>query len=164
MSIFFRLPPSESSWGLGGVCSVSGPLRGAGEAELRIALSRARAAVRPTVRAPRRVPRIWGHWAHLMTTVHRGRSSECGFVAQFLRLRKSVSRSVPALFFWACLHFYGPCVWEDQSITHKVVSVALSSSKHSKQKSTSVTRQPRSGTHLDPTLSNEARNLPAWSI
>ena len=149
LSIFFRLPPSESSWGLGGVCSVSGPLRGAGEAELRIALSRARAAVRPTVQAPRRMPRSWGHWAHLMTTVHHGRSSDGGFVAQFLRLRKFVRASEPGRFgtvFWACLHFWGPCVWEPNPLTHKVVSTALSPFKHSTQKVASQLSPVGSGT------------------
>ena len=54
---------------------------------------RAPAVVRS--KPPRRVLRIWGHWAHLMTTAHRGRSSDGGFVEQFLWLRKSVScRSV----------------------------------------------------------------------
>ena len=53
---FFHFqPPSESSWRSRRVCGASGPLRGVGEAN-RIALSRARAAVRPTVQAPRRVP------------------------------------------------------------------------------------------------------------
>ncbi len=58
----------------------------------------------------RRVLRIWGHWAHLMTTVHRGRSSDGGFVAQFLRLRKSVRTSEPGRFrhcFLALFTFLG---------------------------------------------------------
>ena len=146
-AIISRLYPSEASWGLGGVCSVFGPLRGARETDLRIAW--ARAAVRPAVQAPRRMPRNWGHWAHLMTTAHRGRSSDGGFVAQFLRLRKFVRASEPGRFgtvFWACLHFWGPCVWEPNPLTHKVVSTALSPFKHSKQKVHLAASQPRSRT------------------
>ena len=109
----------------------------------------ARAAVRPTVQAPRRVLRIWGHWAHLLTTAHRGRSSDCGFVAQFLWLRKSVRTSEPGRFrtvFWACLHFLAPCVWEANNSTHKVVLTALSPFKHSKQKVASQRSPVGSGT------------------
>ena len=58
-AIISRLYPSEASWRSRRVCSVSGPLRGAGEADLRFALSWVRGAVRPTVqlaKPPRRVP------------------------------------------------------------------------------------------------------------
>ena len=97
----------------------------------------------------RRVLRIWGHWAHLLTTAHRGRSSDCGFVAQFLWLRKSVRTSEPGRFrtvFWACLHFLAPCVWEANNSTHKVVLTALSPFKHSKQKVASQRSPVGSGT------------------
>ncbi len=97
----------------------------------------------------RRVLRIWGHWAHLMTTLHRGRSSDGGFVAQFLPVRKFVSRlgagSVPALFSGLLY------IFRDRAFGRTKVLLIGSSRLHSRLPSTPnkkhlLTRQPRSRT------------------
>ena len=164
---FFHFqPPSESSWRSRRVCSVFGPLCGAGETDLQ---SRCRGARRGPSYGPspsRRVLRIWGHWAHLMTTVHRGRSSDGGFVAQFLPVRKSVSRlgagSVPALFSGLVY------IFRDRVFGRTKILLIESSRLHSRLPSTPnkkhlVTRRPRSGTYLGPNSPNEPQSLPAWS-
>ena len=109
----------------------------------------ARAAVRPTVQAPRRVPRIWGHWAHLMTTVHRGRRSDGGFVAQFLRLRKFVTDgtgSVPALFSGLV------CIYRDHAFSGPFLRFGEASRLHSCRSSTPNKKSPSNGARSVPAL------------
>ena len=107
---FFRLPDRRSLLGARDACVAS--------LDLSVMLGRrtfnrvVEGARRGSVQAlpipSRRVLRIWGHWAHLMTTVHRGRSSDGGFVAQFLWARKSVCASEPGRFrtFFGLLYIF----------------------------------------------------------
>ena len=112
----------------------------------------------------RRMPRIWGHWVHLMTTVHRGRSSDGGFVAQFLPVRKFVSRLgfrhcfLGLFIFLGTLRLGGHSYNSERRLgrTHGAQSLQI--------KIHVETRQLRPHPYLGPNLPNDPQNLPACSI
>ena len=70
-----------------------------------------------------------------MTTLHQRGRPDCGFVARSGTKIRFAPRSRVGTFS-GLVYILGTCVWEDQSYTHRVVSVALSSPA-SKQKITS---------------------------
>ena len=132
----------------------------------RLAFNRiveASAAVRPAVQAPRRVLRIWGHWAHLMTTVDHGRSSDGGFVAQFLPVRKSVSRVGFRYCFLGLFIFLGILRLGGHSYNSERRLGRTPAAQSLQIKILVETMQLRPHPYLGPTLPNDPQNLPACS-
>ena len=87
-----------------------------------------------------------------MTTVHHGRSSDGGFVAQFLRLRKFVRASLPRSRVGSALFSGLVCIFRGPAFGSPILLLIKPSQRLSHRSSTPNKKSPRNGALSVPAL------------